>query len=122
MYRARHALGRRPLGRISLLLALAMVVAAFAVGPLAGAGETEGPQKVAICHFDGHEAGTTFGSGDFTGDYVVLYGANGPSPRYCEETLGDYAGEMIIVSVKSLAGHRVEGLDRVAGYPDGWKG
>ena len=36
----KHSVGRRPFGRLALLLALAMVVSAFAVGPLAGAGPT----------------------------------------------------------------------------------
>ena len=87
----KHADGRRPFGRLALLLALAMVVSAFVVGPLVGADEP--PKKVWLCHFDTNhqavqpyaddrngsdrgfwtvekdiEAGT-----NLTGDYIVRY-------------------------------------------------
>ena len=108
---------------------IVLVVLAMALGlaiPAAADSHLGDPAKVAICHFSGHDAGIEFGPG-FTGDYVINFGADGPSPYYCEEYLadymgGDYSGEMIIVSVKALKGHDVEGLDRIADYPDGWKG
>ena len=110
-----------------LLLLLVVVMILGVMAPALADGHRGDPKKVAICHFDGHDAGTTFGSGDFTGDYVIVFqwdGDNpiGPTATYCEETLGEFAGKMIIVSVNALKGHDVEGLDRLAAYPTGWKG
>ena len=131
----KHAVGRRPFGRLALLLALAMVVSAFAVGPLVGADEP--PKKVWLCHFDtNHEAvqpyaddrnGTapgfwTVGAGVeggtfLTGDYIVRYNTNWASSWGTPEGLnsGQIAlchgngGEFIAVSVNALGEENVKG-------------
>ena len=124
MYRARHVSGRRPFGTISLLVALAMVVAAFIAVPLVGAGEAEGPSKVWICHFeDNHVNPNT--SGQFAwpdGDWVLNYRVDMPRQNqinYCEVQRG---GELLIVSVNSAKGHRLQLTERISDYPDGFKG
>ena len=131
----KHAVGRRPFGRLALLLALGMVVSAFAVGPLVGADEP--PKKVWLCHFDtNHEAvqpygddrnGTdpgfwTVGPGTeegthLTGDYIVRYNVDWVTAWGTPEGLntGQIAlcsgngGEFIAVSVNSLGEPGVKG-------------
>ena len=120
------------------LSVIAMAVALVAVAALAKPPAADGPDKVWVCHFPGHEAGVAWSGGGATldGDYVVAWLDVMPLPAqvtYCEEGVGVASpggGNLILVSVNSLDGHRAQLQDRLDPdpvtatdpYPDGYKG
>ena len=117
--RVQRLVRKRQLMAAVALIAMAVLVVPMVV--LAVPPTADGPSKVAICHFDGHEYGSVFvtvGDESVDGDYVIVYGTEGPTATFCNSS----GGEMIIVSVNALGGHRVQLTDRLAAYPDGWKG
>src|SRR3990172_5133199 len=104
------------------LSVIAMAVALVAVAALAKPPAADGPDKVWVCHFPGHEAGAEWpgpSSTTLDGDYVVAYAEGMPLPtqvNYCEEGVGVASpggGNLILVSVNSLDGHRAQLQDRL---------
>lgn len=90
--------------RFVVVLVVLALFGLVLAAPTAGAKPPEdGPKKVWVCHFPGHEAGFEFQGGGTTldGDYVFAYVEGMPFPNqieFCE----DRGGKLINISVKAV--------------------
>lgn len=116
---------RRATRRRQSMIATAIVSIAVLLVPLAVFAKPgdDGPKKVWVCHFAGHDAAEAWTGGGTTldGDYVVAYVDGMPLANqvdYCESR----GGHLILISVNALKGHGAQLQHRVADYPDGYKG
>lgn len=110
----KHANGRRPLGKLALLLALAMVVSAFAVGPLAGAGD-----KSYVCHVEGTGDYHLINISDAALDKHIAHGdykPGDPIPGVPGEVFGDACESEAIDPVQVADGYFSNIYPSVNGY------
>lgn len=108
----------------SILLTV-ILGAVMAFGVIAAKPDEDGPKKAWVCHFEDHDGGgvffTTADGVDLDGDYVLNYVEDGPTQNQIDFCAG-FGGEVITISVNALDGHGAQLQERVAGYPDGFKG
>jgi hypothetical protein len=101
-----------------LIAAVAMLVVALPVAASAGKPPADGPNKVWICHFDGHSSDSWTGGGTtLDGDWVITHLDGTPTARQFELCEDEKGGNLILVSVNAMDGHGAQLQDRTSSYP-----
>lgn len=113
---------------MAMVIALAMSTMAVSVAnDDVGYGD---PNKVWLCHFDGHEIDEPYeaNAGTITGDYIIQWSGPVADDGYPSDFCANLGGNPILVSVNSVGddsdvrGHGAQFTNRISDYPNGYKG